>query len=185
LKEIYANRKANVQKTAWYKILDAGTGAMSTHSEVNRERHAFRRRVLDHAFSDNAIRSAETFIIENIRNWCKHLGKGARHGEWTSAKNMSDWCTYVAYDIMGDLVFGKRFDIMESDEHRFVPPMSMSASQFIYTVTTSSPLSRKGNPINSMTDNTNPSGSLHSPPYHNARHPVQPTNALPRWPDGP
>ena len=107
---------------------------MSTHSEINRERHAFRRRVLDHAFSDGAVRSAEAFIIDNVRTWCKHLGEGAELGEWTPEKNMSDWCTYVAYDIMGDLVFGKRFNVMGNDEHRFVPAMMISAMNFVYPV---------------------------------------------------
>lgn len=134
MKEIYANRKANVKKSPWYESLDSAAGALSTHAETNRERHAFKRRVLDHAFSDGAIRSAETFIVDNIRTWCVHLGQGAEAGEWTPEKSMSDWCTYVAYDIMGDLVFGKRFNVMGNDEHRFVPPMMMSALSFIYPV---------------------------------------------------
>jgi cytochrome P450 len=107
---------------------------MSTHSEVNRERHAFKRRVLDHAFTTSAISSAETFILDNIRTWCKHLAEGAKPGEWTPEKNMADWCTYIGYDIMGDLVFGKRFDVMETNEHRFVPELMMGALQFLYPV---------------------------------------------------
>lgn len=127
-----------MQKTEWYRTIDSGTGAMSTHSEVDRDRHAFRRRVLDHAFSDGAIRSAETFILENIRTWCEHLGEGAEPGEWITARNMSDWCTYVAYDIMGDLVFGKRFNVMENDEHRHVPAMMIGSMKLIYPVRTPS-----------------------------------------------
>lgn len=90
--------------------------------------------MLDHAFSDGAVRSAEAFIIHNIRIWCDHLAEGAEPGEWTPEKNMGDWCTYLAYDIMGDLVFGKRFNVMENDEHRFVPAMMMSALKFLYPV---------------------------------------------------
>lgn len=138
LEEIYANRKANVKKTAWYTFAaaagDSGSGAQSTHTEIDRERHAFRRRVLNHAFSDSAIRSADTFVLANIRTWCKHLAQGAPPGEWTREKNMDEWCTYLAYDIMGDLVFGKRFNVMENDEHRQVPAISMSALRFIYPV---------------------------------------------------
>ena len=138
LEEIYASRKANVKKTGWYKSAaaagDAGSGAQSTHTEINRERHAFRRRVLGHAFSDSAIRSAETFVLANIRTWCKHLSQGAKPGEWTPEKNMDDWCTYLAYDIMGDLVFGKRFNVIENDEHRLVPAINMSALRFVYPV---------------------------------------------------
>ena len=47
---------------------------------------------------------------------------------------MSDWSTYLNYDIMGDLVFGKRFNCMESKDHRFVPELMMSATAFIYPV---------------------------------------------------
>lgn len=134
LEEIYGNRKANVKKSGWYESIAASAGGPSTHSEVNREQHAFRRRVLGHAFSDSAIRSAEAFILENIRNWCKHLAEGAKHGEWAREKDMNDWCTYLAYDIMGDLVFGKRFNVMENDEHRFVPATSMGSVRFVYSV---------------------------------------------------
>ncbi|ERF68158.1 hypothetical protein EPUS_05239 [Endocarpon pusillum Z07020] len=136
LEEIYANRKANVKKSDWYRSTaaagHAGSTAQSTHTEIDRERHAFRRRVLGHAFSDSAIRSAETFVLANIRTWCKHLSEGAQPGEWTHEKNMDEWCTYLAYDIMGDLVFGKRFNVMENDEHREVPAIGMSALRFIY-----------------------------------------------------
>lgn len=140
LEHIYGNRKANVKKTEWYKSTaaagDSGSGAQSTHTEIDRDRHAFRRRVLGHAFSDSAIRSAETFVLANIRTWCKHLGEGAPPGEWTREKNMDEWCTYLAYEVMGDLVFGKRFNVMENDEHRQVPAIAMSALRFIYPVWT-------------------------------------------------
>jgi len=47
---------------------------------------------------------------------------------------MSDYSTYFAYDIMGDLVFGKRFNCMTADSHRFVPKLLMSSSAFVYQV---------------------------------------------------
>lgn len=69
LKEIYGSRRANVQKADWYRTVDAPSGAFSTHSEIDRGKHAFRRRVLDHAFSDSALRSAEPFVRDNVRLW--------------------------------------------------------------------------------------------------------------------
>jgi cytochrome P450 len=47
---------------------------------------------------------------------------------------MSQWSTYLNYDIMGDLVFGRRFDLMTSDSHRFVAKLIMNSTAFIYTV---------------------------------------------------
>ena len=135
LREIYGSRKSNVQKADWYRSIDAASGAFSTHSEIDRDKHAFRRRVLDHAFSDSAVRSVEPYIIANVRAWCKYLGDGSlKPGSWNPAKNMSDWCTYLGYDIMGDLTFGKRFNCIESEEHRYVPGLMMASTKFIYVV---------------------------------------------------
>ncbi len=123
---------------------------MSTHGEINRERHASRRQVLNHAFSDSATRSAEGFVIENIRTWCKRLGEGSKPGEWTPEKSMSDWCTYVAY---GDLASGKRLNVMENDEHRFVPAAMMNGMKLMYPVKPHPSLSPKKNPTTFVTDN--------------------------------
>jgi hypothetical protein len=133
------SRKANVQKSNWYRTIDAGSGAFSTHSEIDKKTHAFRRRILDHAFSDNALKSAQTSILENVRVWCQYLGSSGEGGpmraeEWTPAKNMTEWSNYLSYDIMGDLTFGKSFGCVERDEHRYVPSLMMAATEFIYVV---------------------------------------------------
>jgi hypothetical protein len=78
-------------------------------------------------------------ILENVRIWCKHLGSSeeagpVRAGEWTPAKNMTEWSNYLSYDIMGDLIFGKKFEYMERDEHRYVPGLMMRATEFVYVV---------------------------------------------------
>ncbi|KAK2735626.1 hypothetical protein FQN57_001172 [Myotisia sp. PD_48] len=134
IKGLFGPRKLNVQKSDWYRTLHAAHGGHSVHSEVNREKHAFRRRVIEHAFSESALKSAEPFITENVRTWCKHLGTDTEPDGWTAPKNMDDWSNYLSYDIMGDLTFGKRFNCMESDEHRYVPVLMLSSSNFLYTI---------------------------------------------------
>lgn len=54
--------------------------------------------------------------------------------EWSQPREMSKECTYFTYDVMGDLVFGKRFDAMTSTEHRYVPELITSSSYFLYFV---------------------------------------------------
>jgi hypothetical protein len=78
-------------------------------------------------------------ILENVRIWCKHLGSSeeagpVRAGEWTPSKNMTQWSNYLSYDVMGDLVFGKKFESMEREEHRYVPGLMMRATEFVYVV---------------------------------------------------
>lgn len=134
LKEIYSSRNTNVQKSDWYRTIDALSGAFSTHSEIDVHKHAFRRRVLDHAFSDSALRSAEQFIHDNVSIWLKYLGNEAKQGEWTAAKNMGHWCSYLGYDIMGDLTYGRRFNCIESEEHRHVTQMMLDSTKLVYVV---------------------------------------------------
>jgi hypothetical protein len=33
---------------------------------------------------------------------------------------MSDWCNYLTFDVMGDLCFGKAFEMLEHPENRHV-----------------------------------------------------------------
>ncbi|KAK2790035.1 hypothetical protein FQN53_000690 [Emmonsiellopsis sp. PD_33] len=135
LKGIYGSRTCNVEKSDWYRVIDSSTGDSNTHSLIDRHKHAFQRRVLDNALSDNALKSAEEFIIDNVNIWCSRLAEGAsKAGGWSSPKNMGDWATYLGYDIMGNLLFGKQFHCLDSDEHRYVPPLIINATKFVYLI---------------------------------------------------
>ncbi|KAK2745928.1 hypothetical protein FQN55_006000 [Onygenales sp. PD_40] len=135
LKAIYASRNV-VQKSDWYRIISAASrGATSLHSEVDIKSHASRRRLLEQGFSDSAIRSAETYVHQNVDLWCKYIAQDASEpGSWTPAKNMSDWCNYLSYDVMGDWTFGKRFHCIESNEHRYVPKLLMDRGKLLHPI---------------------------------------------------
>lgn len=94
--------------------------------------------MLAQAFSDNAIKQMERYVLANARTFCEVIGTGADDGPggvvdgvggnagvvaekkgWSGAKNMSYWCSYLAMDILGDLCFGKAFRMLESPENRF------------------------------------------------------------------
>jgi cytochrome P450 len=118
-----------------YLMVQAGAGGSSTHSEIDTKKHASRRRILNHAFTDNALRDAEPFIHENVKTWCKQLEGGEKSAEgWAVAKNMDNWNTYLGYDIMGDLAFGKGFHCLENEDHRYVPELMKAGNGFIYNV---------------------------------------------------
>lgn len=73
--------------------------------------------------------------MRNVQTFCDVIlqSSGGEKG-WSKPLNMSQWSTYLNYDIMGDLVFGRRFNVMTSDAHRFVPKLLMNSTAFIYTV---------------------------------------------------
>ncbi|OCL10635.1 benzoate 4-monooxygenase cytochrome P450 [Glonium stellatum] len=131
LNAIYGGKKVNVRKTGMYITLDAGSGALSTHTEIDKEKHAYRRRVLSYAFSDNALRSAEPLILHNVEIFCSAIAPKEKH-QWSEKKNMSLWCSWLGFDIMGDLAFGERFKCIESEEHRYTAGTTITGSKFLY-----------------------------------------------------
>ncbi|KAF2261474.1 cytochrome P450 [Lojkania enalia] len=125
LKTIYGFR-ANVKKADFYKAFPANKNTVNVHSSIDKMMHARKRRVLSHAFSDQAVKSLERWILGNVRVGCRMLA-GAQDGqnnanekgEWTGEWNMADWCNWLVFDVMGDLVFGKAFGMLESGGNRF------------------------------------------------------------------
>lgn len=136
VKEIYTNRAGNVKKSPWYTVIEASSGAArSLHAETDRDIHASHRRIMEHAFTNKSLRTMVSLIARNVRTFCDLVEKQIKEDEqWSEPFNMSQWATYLNYDVMGDLVFGRRFDCMTSEAHRFVPKLLMNSTSFIYTV---------------------------------------------------
>ncbi|KAG6010552.1 hypothetical protein E4U21_005905 [Claviceps maximensis] len=122
LKEIYGFR-SNVRKAEFYDAFVHP--AANTHNTRDKDVHARKRRVLSHAFSDSAMKEMQRYILGNVRTFCEQIGVRDGHGDeakgkgWTRPRNMSDWCNYLAMDILGDLSFGKAFHMLEKPDNRF------------------------------------------------------------------
>ncbi|KAK5702998.1 hypothetical protein LTR97_003944 [Elasticomyces elasticus] len=143
LHHIYGSNTANVRKSKFYEVLDGGS---TTHTEIDKEKHSARRRVLSHAFSDAALRAAEEYVVSNVRKFVALLGpessslsgnisqnvaeKGATN--WSPPRDMTEWCNWLAYDIMGDLVFGKSYHCLESKDFRWMPIVMTEGTKFGY-----------------------------------------------------
>ncbi|KAK1760308.1 Isotrichodermin C-15 hydroxylase [Echria macrotheca] len=130
LKEIYGF-KANVRKSEFYDAFVHP--APNTHNTRDKEMHARKRRVLSHAFSDGAIKEVERYILANIRTFCDAIGDLGRVTDekkgWTAAKNMADWCNWLAMDILGDLCFGKAFHMLDRPDNRYAVDLVGVAAQ--------------------------------------------------------
>ena len=137
LQAIHADRNANVKRGDWYKTLDISSGAYSTQSVIDKAEHAFRRRVLSQAFSERALKDAETIIGDNVSSFCDGLGAlapDAKPGDWTEGKNMNDWSTWFGFDFISNLSFGKSLGLCETEENRYIPNVLKGASRFLYYV---------------------------------------------------
>jgi cytochrome P450 len=108
-RSIYGN-KANVRKGDIYKVWRQKLNVVSTLTEVDNTTHARKKRLLTAAFTDKAIRSAETFIIQHVDRFCDLLDGPIKTNE---PQNMAELADYLVFDIMCDLSFGKSFDLKE------------------------------------------------------------------------
>jgi cytochrome P450 len=98
-----------------YSIWPRTVDAINTWTATTNEVHGQKRRVLNFAFSENALRGAEAFIHNNVDRWLLLLGDREKTKDgWSVSTNMADEITYLVMDILGDLSFGKCFDMKEA-----------------------------------------------------------------------
>lgn len=140
LKAVYGHR-ANVRKSDFYLSFPAVPGAVSTHTSIDTQVHGRKRRVMSHAFSDAALKGVEDFVLEHVSNYINALtDRFNRNKEttvlhtdttWTEPKNISKWSTYLGFDVMGDLSFGRGFGMLtgEKPQNRDAPDLLMQAAK--------------------------------------------------------
>ncbi|KUJ13243.1 benzoate 4-monooxygenase cytochrome P450 [Mollisia scopiformis] len=130
--------KANVKKGKFYEVWPRNVQNLNTLSTVDKEVHARKRRILNGVFSEKAVRAAESFIIRHVDRWCELLVDNTSSG-WSEPQNMTTLAESLTFDIMGDLSFGKSFEIKEKKENPFkiIPHTISGYMQFIYPITQS------------------------------------------------
>jgi len=83
-----------------------------------REEHSLVRKALSHGFSERALRSQEPRIKRCVDFLMMRIGQ---HAQETGKVDMGKWYNWVAFDIVGDLVFAESFGCLEKEEyHPFV-----------------------------------------------------------------
>jgi cytochrome P450 len=88
------------------------------------------------AFSEKALRDAEPLINSHACKLCERITEwfGCKAGEWCEEFDLQQLVAYYGYDFISDLAFGQTFGLLDHEEHRFVPSVLKSASQFLYYV---------------------------------------------------
>ncbi|TVY86296.1 Cytochrome P450 monooxygenase [Lachnellula willkommii] len=132
---IYGTR-SNVKKGKFYEVFPRNKEAANTLDTIDKALHAKKRRVLNNVFSDNAVRSAETFVIKHVDRWCDLLVDNLKPGEWTEPKNAAHLTDFLVFDILGDLAFGRSFESKEPGPNplKAIPHSIASFVKFMYPV---------------------------------------------------
>jgi cytochrome P450 len=134
LTAIYGNRDANARRSDFHKTLDAPAEGYSTQSVIDKQEHAFRRRVLSQAFSEKALRESEKIIQQNVETLVKRMGENIQSDGWAETKDFYIWSTFYGFDFTGDLAFGSSFDLMNNEKNRYAPNLLQATGKFFYYV---------------------------------------------------
>jgi cytochrome P450 len=113
LKDIYGF-KANARKSDWYMGLLSHPGAYSTHSVISKPEHSTKRRIMAHAFSENALRAMEPQMSDIVNEWITKLGE-----KCTPTWDMSVWTNFLSLDILSKLCFGESTNTISSTTNRW------------------------------------------------------------------
>ncbi|CAI7662010.1 unnamed protein product [Penicillium glandicola] len=141
MEAIYGVR-ANVVKSEGYSSLSASRHTPNTLTATDKTTHGFKRRILAQVFSTEGIKAVEERLLVNIRDFVNLLGKkGDEFGivkprfasevddGWTNTKHLAPMCDWVAFDVIGDLCYGKDFDMLHLPDMRWLPSVVLKITQ--------------------------------------------------------
>lgn len=106
--------KSNVKKGSFYLTFALKAGALNT-ANSNHAEHARKRRILNAAFSNKALRTSEPYVIQHVDRWCQLLVDAAGH-EWSQPRDMAEWSDYLVFDILGMPVLQHATLLREQDQ---------------------------------------------------------------------
>ncbi|RYC63158.1 hypothetical protein CHU98_g3055 [Xylaria longipes] len=92
----------------------------------DRGEHTRKRKLIANAFSPGAVHDFEPYMSSNLERWVSQLDHiAASPGmDGYAQMNMKPWCTFLAFDIIGDLAFGAPFGMVQRgrDECELIRP---------------------------------------------------------------
>lgn len=143
LHDIYGHGK-RLQKADFYNAFPAIKGVYNTHNAIDKTVHGRKRRVMSQAFSEAALKGMEDVMLLHVRQLCSKLSANdevENKEQKGIVRNMGNWFSYLSYDVMGELCFGKSFDMLIADGRRHMIGLVDRAANRHYVVRSVSHLS--------------------------------------------
>ncbi|KAJ5813757.1 uncharacterized protein N7503_000507 [Penicillium pulvis] len=110
VKLIYSSQ-AKTQKGPWYNCIEP---RVSLQTDRDKASHARRRKTWDQGFSSQALRDYEPRVVHYTAQLMQAIEKGLNE-----PMNMTKWFNLYSIDVMGDLSFGRSFDMLADNEDKY------------------------------------------------------------------
>ena len=118
-----------------YTIWQRNEDDVNTVNTLDPVIHARKRRILNGVFTEKTIRAAGVFINQHIDRWIDLIAEGG-DSDWSSPRDITKWSDWLVFDILGELCFGRSFEIKEPNENplRTIPEAINAYMNFVYPV---------------------------------------------------
>ncbi|KAH8885982.1 benzoate 4-monooxygenase cytochrome P450 [Thozetella sp. PMI_491] len=127
--------KSNVRRSHFYEAFKRNEREQTTLTTIDVAAHARKRRLLNQCFTEKSVRAASGFVVKHVDRWIQLLEQENKSTtEWSSTVDLTDKLDTLIFDIMGDLSFGKSFDIKEPAENplKIIPHAIAEYMRFYY-----------------------------------------------------
>ena len=81
---------------------------------------------MSQALSGNMVKAMEDHILKHVNIFCKCMIGQTGGSEtkatsgWSPARNMTTWSSRLTFDVMGDVAFGRTFEMLISETNRYI-----------------------------------------------------------------
>jgi hypothetical protein len=100
-------QRANVKKSPFYEVWRRNKHDLNTLGCTSVETHARRRNALALAFTEQSVKATTPFVAQHVDRWNTLLPGEDFNGEgWSSPQSLSQWATYLLFDMFGGIYFG-------------------------------------------------------------------------------
>ncbi|KAI0391819.1 cytochrome P450 [Xylariaceae sp. FL0594] len=116
-------------KSEFYDMYGSGFNSLCIGSERVPAKHRQMKSFLSAAFSTQALLEQEPYVSRIADAFIARLGSDG--GPETGGLNMTKWTEMVAFDILGDMAFGRSFDCIAHGEPHFWQEMIFKHLYFV------------------------------------------------------
>ncbi|OTA55328.1 benzoate 4-monooxygenase cytochrome P450 [Hypoxylon sp. EC38] len=134
--DIYS-MKSNVRRAPFFAAFKRVESENTTLTEIDVAKHARKRMLLSLGFTDQSVRAASVFVIKHVDRWIQIVTEGIDgFANWSAPQDFTEMIDSLVFDIMGDLSFGKSFDLKEPETNplKTIPRCIIENLRFYYPI---------------------------------------------------
>ena len=130
LQKIYGTSAHTQKSRKFYGVFGEVFHGDSSLTTIDHQRHVRKKKAVSTALADANVKKMEELILKNVRVLLSRIGerRNEKTGQtfpastefWSDPKNMTTWCDYFSFDIMGDICFQGSFEMLSKPDNRYI-----------------------------------------------------------------